>query len=150
MKRYLKSTPEGTRDLLFGECDARKKVEANLARLFKSRGYNKVITPALEYYDVYSSESAGFSQESMYKLTDKHGRLLVLRPDNTMPIARIVSTRLREAKLPIRLYYTQNVFSCRQSMAGFSNESVQAGIELIGASGLRSDLEVIATAIGGS
>lgn len=147
MKKYLKSTPEGTRDLLFEECNARKNVESKLAGLFKSRGYNKVITPTLEYYDVYSGESAGFLPESMYKLTDKHGRLLVLRPDNTMPIARIVSTRLREAALPIRLYYVQNVFNCRRSMAGYSNESVQAGIELIGAEGLRSDLEVIAMAI---
>ncbi len=147
MKKYLRTTPEGTRDLLFEECSARKNVESALTALFKSRGYSKVITPVLEYFDVFSGESAGFAPESMYKLTDNHGRLLVLRPDSTMPIARIVTTRLREASLPIRLYYNQSVFRCRQSLAGHANETVQCGIELIGAKGLRSDLEVISTAI---
>jgi|LSQX01.1.fsa_nt_gb ATP phosphoribosyltransferase regulatory subunit len=147
MKNYAKITPEGTRDLLFEECDARRMVESALSKLFKSRGYKKVITPALEFFDVFNRESAGMPPETLYSLTDNRGRLLVLRPDNTLPIARIATTRLRDAQYPLRLYYNQRVFRRCPSYSGHSDESSQGGIELIGAGGLRADLEILLTAV---
>lgn len=147
MKRYSKITPEGTRDLLFEECDARRKVEVTLSTLYKQCRYSKVMTPAIEFYDVFDRESAGFPLESLYKLTDLHGRLIVMRPDNTMPIARIVATRLKNVVYPLRLYYTQSVYLQSPSFAGHNDEIAQSGIELIGAGGIRADLEVIHMAI---
>jgi len=147
MKNYSKITPEGTRDLLFEECDARRMVESALSKLFKSRGYKKVITPTLEFFDVFNRESAGMPPETLYSLTDSKGRLLVLRPDNTLPIARIATTRLRDAQYPLRLYYNQRVFRRCPSYSGHSDESSQGGIELIGAAGLRADLEILLTAV---
>lgn len=102
MKKYANITPEGTKDFLFEECDARRKIEGTLSTLFKEKNYRKVITPAVEFYDVFNRNSAGMPLETMYKLTDMHGRLLVLRPDNTMPIARVVATRLNNSVFPIR------------------------------------------------
>lgn len=147
MKRYSKITPEGTRDLLFEECSARIKVESALSGLFKTLGYQRVITPTTEFFDVFDRSSAGMRAENLYKLTDRRGRLLVMRPDNTMPIARLVATRLKEMPLPVRLYYSQNVFRVNPGMTGRSDEIYQSGIELIGASGIRADLEVITTAV---
>lgn len=147
MKRYSKITPEGTRDLLFEECSARKKVETALSELFKRLGYNRVITPTIEFFDVFDKDSAGMRAESLYKLVDRRGRLLVMRPDNTLPIARLAATRLKGMSLPIRLYYAQNVFRTHQGLSGRSDEIYQSGIELIGAPGLRADLEVITTAV---
>jgi len=147
MKRYSKVTPEGTRDLLFEECSARRIMESRLSALFKSRGYNRIITPSIEFFDVYDRDSAGILPETMYKLTDSQGRLMVLRPDNTLPIARVAATRLKDMKLPIRLYYTQKVFRQSPSLTGFNDEAAQSGIELIGAKGIRADLEIITTAV---
>ncbi len=147
MRRYEKITPEGTKDLLFEECNARRIVESRLSALFKSRGYNRIITPSIEFFDVYDRDSAGILPEMMYKLTDSQGRLMVLRPDNTLPIARVAATRLRDMQLPIRLYYAQKVFIQSPSLGGFNDESAQSGIELIGAQGIRADLEIITTAI---
>ncbi len=147
MRNYSKITPEGTRDLLFEECDARRMVESTLSKLFKSRGYKKVMTPALEFFDVFNRDSAGMPPETLYSLTDNAGRLLVLRPDNTLPIARIATTRLRDAGYPLRLYYNQHVFRRCPSYSGHSDETSQGGIELIGASGLRADLEILLTAV---
>lgn len=147
MKRYSKVTPEGTRDILFEECSARRKVESTLSELFKQLGYNRVITPAIEFFDVFDRESAGMRPESLYKLVDRRGRLLVLRPDNTMPIARMVATRLKDMPMPVRLYYSQNVFRIHPGLSGHSDEIYQSGIELMGASGIRADLEVITTAV---
>ncbi len=147
MNKYSKITPEGTRDLLFEECDARREVETVLSALFKARGYKKVITPTLEFFDVFNRESSGLEMESLYSLSDYTGRLMVLRPDSTLPIARIAATRLKDACYPLRLYYNQRVFHRCQSYTAHSDETTQSGIELIGATGIRADLEIITTAI---
>ena len=147
MKYYDLITPEGTKDLLFGECVARRRIETTLMETFRSRGYKEVITPGLEFYDVFNLNSPYFPKENMYKLTDAKGRLLVMRPDSTMPIARIVATRLRDAALPLKLCYCQTVYRTEPALKGRSDETAQAGIELIGSDLRIADLEVISTAI---
>lgn len=147
MKNYDLITPEGTKDLLFEECIIRRNTEASLHRIFKSRGYSEMITPGLEFYDVFNLNSRYFPQENLYKLTDSKGRLLVLRPDSTMPIARVVATRLKDAMLPLKLYYNQTVYRTEPALKGRSDEIAQAGIELIGSELKIADLEVISTAV---
>lgn len=147
MKSNDMITPEGTKDLLFDECIIRQSVEDRVHCIFKTRGYSELITPSIEFYDVFNHNSGYFPQERLFKLTDCKGRLLVLRPDNTVPIARIVATRLKDAVLPMRLYYNQCVFTMEPSLKGRSAQTVQTGIELIGSSSKMADLEVIATAI---
>lgn len=147
MKNYAKITPEGTKDYLANESRAIRCAEKRLSSVFKSKGYEKVMTPTIEFFDVFNRESSGYNPEDLYSLTDSYGRLLVLRPDSTLPIARLVSTRFQNARLPLRLYYNQNVFVRQKNLTGRSDEAVQSGIELMGISGLRADLEVITTAV---
>lgn len=146
MKRYDLITPEGTRDLLLNDCTIRKNIENYLRGLFESAGYSELNTPCLEFYDVFNKETVYFPQETMYKLSDRKGRLMVLRPDCTVPIARVVATRLREAKLPIRLFYNQSVYTPSRTNAGKSDEIFQSGIELIGSASKKADLEVLTLA----
>ena len=115
--------------------------------LFKGRGYSEMITPGLEFYDVFNLKSPYFPQENMYKLIDHKGRLLVMRPDSTLPIARVVATRLKDAALPLRLCYNQAVYRTEPALKGKSDEIVQTGIELIGSQMKIADLEVISTAV---
>ena len=110
MKKYDLITPEGTKDLLFDECIIRQAAEEKIHRIFKSRGYSEMITPGLEFFDVFNLNSSYFPQENLYKLTDSKGRLLVMRPDSTMTIARVIATRLRDAMLPLKLCYNQTVY----------------------------------------
>lgn len=147
MKKYDLITPEDTKDLLFDECIIRQSVQDKIHSIFKSRGYSELITPAIEFYDVFNHNSEYFPQEKLFKLTDAKGRLITLRPDNTIPIARIVATRLKEASVPMRLYYNQSVFNMTPSLKGRRAQTMQAGIELIGSGSYMADLEVISTAI---
>ncbi len=146
MRRNRRVTPEGTRDLLFEECLARREAEGRLTDLFVRRGFSEVMTPGIEFYDVFHADSMAIPAESMYKLSDDKGRLLVMRPDSTMPIARLAGARLQQAPLPLRLYYAQDVFHLNHGMTGHNDQEFQAGIELIGAGGQRADLEVLALA----
>ncbi|MDE6777844.1 MAG: ATP phosphoribosyltransferase regulatory subunit, partial [Oscillospiraceae bacterium] len=147
MRRYDLITPEGTKDYLFEECALKRIVETKTRQLFKSMGYSRLITPNLEFYDVYNLNSRYFPQEELCKLTDNKGRLVVLRPDSTVPIARVVATRLKEAMLPLRLYYTQPVYQFAPSLKGKSTEINQTGIELIGSGSKMADIEVISMAL---
>ncbi len=148
MKKNELITPEGTRDLLFDECLARRDAEQKLGKLFTGLGYSEVVTPGIEFYDLFTSNTRHFRQESMYKLVDSKGRIIVMRPDSTIPIARLAATRLKEAEFPLRLFYNQSVFENNALLKGRSDEMVQAGIELLGGENKkRSDYEVLSTAV---
>ena len=146
MKKTMKITPEGTRDLLFEEYMARREAEGKLSDLFVCRGYSEVMTPGIEFYDVFDAMPMAIPADGMYKLTDDKGRLLVMRPDNTMPIARLTATRLQNAVLPVRLYYAQDVYHLNHGLTGRNDQQFQAGVELIGAAGMRADLEMLSLA----
>ena len=133
--------------MLFEECRARREVQARLSRMFTLRGYREVITPGLEYFDVFNLPGTAIAQQEMYKCTDNHGRLIVFRPDSTLPIARMAASRLQGQEKPLRFFYSQTIYRNRPDLSGRSDESAQMGIELMGAGGLRADLEVIAGAV---
>ncbi len=147
MKKYNMITPEGTKDILFEECISRRKIEKRLNNIFTKRAYNEVISPGIEYFDVFNIEGAAIPQFEMYKTTDNKGRLVVVRPDLTLPVVRLAATRLKNYQTPIRLYYNQPVYRNRPDLSGRSDESFQAGIELLGAGGISADLEVLCTAV---
>ena len=110
LKRNDLLTPEGTRDLLFEECAAKRTIQERFTGIFESYGYSEVITPGLEFYDLFNGKVRYYPPETMYKLVDCKNRLMVLRPDNTMPIARLAATRLKEEPLPLKLFYNQSIF----------------------------------------
>lgn len=147
MKYYDLITPEGTKDYLFQECALRRSIEQSIQGIFKRRGFSELMTPVLEFYDVFRMGSAYFPQQEMYKLVDSKGRLLVIRPDSTMPIARVVATRLKDAALPLRLFYNQCVYSLTPACKGRSDQVAQMGIELIGSASRLADLEMISAAV---
>lgn len=143
MKNNRCSTPLGTKDLLFEESVIRRDVEKKLTSLFAGRGFSEVMTPGIEYLDVFTGDHPAAPVENMYKLTDTKGRLLVMRPDSTLPIARLAATRLQHAPLPLRLYYAQDVYHMNTGLHGLADQEFQAGVELIGAAGKRADLEIL-------
>lgn len=147
--QYTVNTPEGTRDRLFGECRERRRVQSALTRLFKHRGYSEVITPEVEYYELFIRSGNPLPQESCLKMIDRSGKILVMRPDCTAPIARVAATTLKSEPLPQRLYYNQTIFRSGKAHSGSSSEIAQCGVELIGASGQKADAEVLALAVDG-
>ena len=144
---YTANTPEGTRDRLFAECAERRRVQAALTRLFERRGYAEIITPEVEFYDLFLMSGNPMPQESMLKIIDRSGKICVMRPDCTTPIARVAATKLRDMVFPQRLYYNQTIFRSSTANMGGSSEIAQCGVELIGASGLRADVEMVAMAV---
>ena len=140
-------TPEGTRDRLFSECAAFRQVEQAVTAVFRQQGYCEMTTPNMEYYDLISAAGHPLQQEAMLKIIDRTGKILVMRPDCTVAMGRVAATKLTNLPLPLRLYYNQMVFRSDDVNTGARSEIGQCGVELIGAPGLRADLEVLSMAI---
>ncbi len=145
MESFLKHVPDGVEDCLPAECYIKKTIENALRQTFILSGYDEIETPTYEYIDVFQSGVGSYIQESMIKLVDKNGRILVLRPDITIPIARVAATKLENKAR--RLFYIQNSFASAEPALGKAGEFTQAGIELIGDGSAFADAEVIALAI---
>jgi ATP phosphoribosyltransferase regulatory subunit len=140
-------TPDGFQDMLFDDCFMKRNLEEKIRGLFRSCGYYEVETPTIEFYDVFSSDTGLIPQETMFKFFDQQGRILVLRPDITIPVARITATKCREMAYPLRFSYIGNVFRYNDYGGGKQNEFTQAGVEVLGVNTPESDAEVIAIAI---
>lgn len=147
MSKWKIHTPEGVQDILFDECALKRNIEEKLRGLYRSYGYFEVETPTIEFYDVFSSDTGIIPQETMFKFFDQQGRILVLRPDITVPVARISASKYREMPYPMRFSYIGNVFRYNDYGGGKQNEFTQAGVEVLGVSTSEADAEVIAIAI---
>jgi ATP phosphoribosyltransferase regulatory subunit len=143
-KRYI---PDGTRDLIFDECTRKNNIVNTLRDFYLRCGFLEAATPTLEFYDVFHLGNLSINQERMYKLFDSTGRILVLRPDMTTPIARLAATKLSKEILPVRICYSGNVFRMNESWEGKFSEITQTGIEILGVEDQAADSEVVITAI---
>jgi len=138
--------PEGARDLLPVERAELHALETGLREAFERFGYREVRTPLVEYADVMDRAQAGGVGRA-FRLFDDGGQVLVLRPDLTIPVARLVSSRYADRTTPLRLSYVAPVARPAKHGRAEGIEERQAGVELIGVPGEAADAEVIALII---
>lgn len=112
-------------------------------RSFELFGYSRVWLPTFEYASVLERTPSGVGGALRF-VEPESGEVVALRADMTPQIARVVSTRFRNAPLPARLCYQGSVLRRRRERARTESQVVQAGIELVGYGGLEADFEVLA------
>lgn len=139
--------PHGVADLYFEDAARQTKIEAVLQETFDRWCYTRVIPPTFEYYEALAAEASPQVREEIYRFSDRDGRMLALRADPTIPIARLVTTKLADRPLPLRFFYIENVFRYEEPKASLRREFTQAGVELIGAATPEADAEVIALSV---
>lgn len=146
MEGKIYRTPDGFGDLLNDDCSIRLKVEESIRGVFKSFGYMEVDTPALEYYDLFTGSVDTLPQQRMFKLFDSNGRILVIRPDMTVPMMRMALGKMDGFEYPLKLSCFGDVFR-NDIKNNISCQYRQADIEIIGAGHISADAEAIAIAI---
>ncbi len=134
-------TPRGFRDILPEEARARESIRDRVRSCFDAHGYVPVETPLLEDRSVL--ERAGRIKGSPFQLFDSDNRLLMLRPDLTLPIARLTAQRLTAADLPVRLRYEAPVVREQGALRGEPRQFTQLGVELIGGEEVKAEVEVV-------
>lgn len=144
MTRPDKLLPPGVKDLFGAPARSLSRLGRTLSDLFERWAYEPILPPTFEYYDnIARGFDEDFSDE-IYRFIDQKGHLLALRPDLTVPIARIVATKLYDERLPLRFHYAAPVFRYVEPRAGQQREFWQAGVELIGTDSPAADAEVLA------
>lgn len=139
--------PHGVADLYFEDAARKTRAETILRETFARANYAQVIPPTFEYYEALAAEASPQVREEIYRFPDRDGRMLALCADPTIPIARLISTKLFDRPLPLRLFYVANVFRHAEPKASLRREFTQAGVELIGAGTPQADAEVIALTV---
>jgi ATP phosphoribosyltransferase regulatory subunit len=138
--------PKGVKDLLPADVEERGRVAKKMQNVFKDAGYRRIITPTVELYDVLKRGMGQRIQKMSIRFFDHNGDLMILRPDMTTPVARVVATRMQENN-DIKLYYTSNVYRQSPKSSGKDAEFTQIGIESMGKNGVEADAEVLELAI---
>lgn len=138
--------PAGVRDYLPYAVERLRAIERSVLDCMSGWGYRQIMTPTMEYYDTVGVASST-SDQKLFKLLNNRGTTMVLRSDMTAPIARVVSSLLKEEPLPIRLSYHANVYRAIEEEAGRESEFFQTGVELVGDDSPEADAEVVALAV---
>lgn len=138
--------PAGVRDYLPFAVEKLREIERRVLDCMAGWGYRQIMTPTMEYYDTVGVASST-SDQKLFKLLNNRGTTMVLRSDMTTPIARVVSSLLKEELLPLRLSYHANVFRSIEEEAGKEAEFYQTGVELVGDNSAEADAEVVALAV---
>lgn len=126
------------------EARLRRTVEDVAMSVFEGWNYEEVITPSVDYYDLFEQGMGQREAQRGFRFTDNDGRLLALRPDVTSSVARMAATLLSERPRPLRFCYAAPVFRQQtQSHAEWRRENTQLGCELIGVNGKAADLEML-------
>ncbi|MGE6488969.1 ATP phosphoribosyltransferase regulatory subunit [Paenisporosarcina sp. NPDC076898] len=137
--------PLGMRDSFPLINEKKERIRDIGRQFFQTRGFDFIKTPTVEYYETVGKASA-IADSSLFKLVDRQGETLVLRPDMTTPIVRVATSKLLKEQIPLRLAYFANVFRAQENEGGRPAEFEQMGVELIGDSSVFADAEMIITA----
>ena len=136
--------PHGTKDYLMLDYEIRNQLEMMIHQVFSAWGYDLLSTPLLEFEDTIRQGLHKEEEEQLYRMFDATGRTLVLRPEMTTPVARVVATLLSGEPFPLHLAYIEKTFRRVPARSNEQSEVTQAGIELLGDASPDADAEVLA------
>lgn len=138
---------KGTRDLFPPVSEIYASVEAAARDVFGSYGYGEVRTPILESTELFArsvGETTDIVHKEMYTFSDRKGRSLTLRPENTAGVVRAaIEHGVERFGRPLRLWYAGEQFRYERPQKGRYREFRQIGAEMIGVAGSASDAEVL-------
>ena len=113
-------------------------------------GYQRVKPPLVEFEDsLLSGSGAALTNETFRLLDPISQRIMAVRADVTLQVARIATSRLADVPRPLRLAYAGQVLRVRGSQLRPERQFGQVGAELIGAAQPTADAEVVRLAIAG-
>jgi histidyl-tRNA synthetase len=136
-------TVRGMRDLLPVEAERLRCVEQVSREVSKLYGYEEIITPVLESYDLLAAKTGEEIRERMYTFKDLGGRKVALRPEFTASVARLVASKLRNEPKPMRLFSAGSLYRYDEPQYGRFREFWQSNYELFGSPRPEADAETL-------
>ena len=136
--------PAGLEDLLPPKAAHEAAVVERLISEFARHGYERVKPPLIEFEDtLLSGPGAELAQQTFRLMDPVSQRMMGVRADMTLQVARIALTRLLNAPRPLRLSYSGQVLRVKGTQLRPERQFGQVGAELIGALQPTSDAELV-------
>jgi ATP phosphoribosyltransferase regulatory subunit len=142
--------PAGLRDILPPDAGYAADLVQRLRACFAGYGYDWVDPPLVEFEEtLFDGAGAAMTQETFRLMDPVSQRMMGLRTDITVQVARIATTRLAQAPRPLRLAYAGDVLRIKGKQLRPERQFTQIGAELIGAAEASADVEAVTMAIDG-
>ena len=136
-------------DLLPAQTRRWQAVEATARTHFQRSGLAEIRTPLLEVTELFArgiGEATDVVGKEMYTFDDRGDRSCTLRPEGTASVVRSAIEHGLLSQGPQKLWYAGPMFRYERPQAGRQRQFHQIGVECLGVSSARSDVEVIALA----
>lgn len=136
-------TLKGFRDYLGVDAKKRAWAIAQLRVVFERFGFEPLETPALEYEELLLGKYGAEAEKLVYRFEDNGGRRVALRYDQTVPMARVISSYQNELVMPYKRYQIQPVWRADKPQKGRYREFYQCDADIIGTSSPVADAEIL-------
>jgi histidyl-tRNA synthetase len=140
----------GTRDILPAEVAYWQQVETVATQILTQALYQEIRTPIFEPTELFErgiGEATDIVGKEMYTFRDRGERSITLRPEGTAGVVRaFIEHHLFASGGVQRLWYKGGMFRYERPQAGRQRQFHQIGVEVLGSSDPRADVEVIAIA----
>ncbi len=136
-------TLRGMRDFLPKDAERMRRVEQVSRELAQLYGYEEIITPVVESYDLLAAKVGEENRKRMYAFEDLGGRKVALRPEFTASVARLVATIMRNKPKPMRIFSVGSLYRYDEPQYGRFREFWQANYELMGSDKPEADAEIL-------
>lgn len=135
---------KGTRDFYPDDMRIRKWMFDKWRKACESFGYEEYDGPILEPLELFASKTSDeIVNEQTYSFTDRGDRKVVMRPEMTPTVSRMVAAKRQELGYPLRLYSIPNCFRYERPQKGRLREFWQLNADIFGVVGTEADIEVI-------
>lgn len=139
---------KGTRDFYPTDMAFRNWLFERIRLISESFGYQEYEGPLLEPEKLYLTKtSEELIKKQSFRFTDHKGRKIVLRPEMTPTLARMVAQKSFALPVPIRWYNIGQRFRYETPQKGRGREFTQWDIDLLGIDTPEADAEIIAIAV---
>ena len=136
--------PAGLADLLPPDAAREARAIDIAIERFAAFGYERVKPPLVEFEEsLLGGPGAALGPQTFRLMDPVSQRMMGVRPDMTVQVARIAVTRLKHEARPLRLSYGGNVIRVRGSALKPERQFAQVGAELIGVDTAEADAEAV-------
>lgn len=155
------SPARGTRDLTPDECALRDAATEVILRTYRSFGFQRIETPAIERIELLASGEGGENEKLIYKILKRGKKLdltraaageaelvdLGLRYDLTVPLARYYANNQAALPTPFKAIQIGSVWRAERPQKGRYRQFTQCDVDVLGEPGETAEIEsILATA----
>lgn len=135
---------KGARDFYPEDKKLQKYMFGVLRNVAESYGYTEYDAPILESYEIFAAKTGEeIIDHQIYSFQDRSGRKVVIRPEMTPTVSRMVAARRQQLSYPLRWYSIPNLWRYERPQRGRLREHWQLNVDIFGIDNLQAEIELM-------